>query len=793
MPFSVLPTHCTANSTTLIDHIFANFGVIESKRVTIKSLTVNTDITDHYANLVVVTSDNKKLNYAERPYIRIYNSTNIDNYQGMLAAVDWSCIYNCSSLDESVSILTDVLSNHYNTCFPLVRCSRKSFRDKNWINKELKKRISVKNRLFFRYKNSNSKEDESLYKAYKKDLDKLLDIQRKQFFQKLFDSRSNSIKKIWKSINNICCFKKSNDRPGISHITTNQGSCTSSGEIAQIFNNYFSSIGNSLASKINQIPNGYKDYLLHPNVQSMFIDPVTVNEVYNTILNLNKSNSTGSDDLTTRAIQLSANFVAPVLTFIINNSFVLGEFPKSFKIAKVTPIHKKGSTVKVENYRPISLLSNLSKIFEKLMYRRLYSFLTNYDLLYDKQFGFRKDHSTVDAIINAINMISMEHGRNKCVIGIFFDLAKAFDTVDHSILLSKLEYYGVRGIVYEWFKSYLSGRHQYTIVNKSSSALQNISIGVPQGSILGPLLFLIYINDIRYASNIADLTLFADDSNAFVSGNSLVDAFDLANRACAQLSTWFSSNALSVNYDKTCFIIFHPSKEDLNVLSIDAPNYIIQMDGILINRVFSVKFLGIMIDQHLNFKEHVNFLISKLNCIRGMFYSRRAYLPFSCRKKLYYALIYSLLQYGIEVYSLTSKYILDGLQIACNRVLRSLQCADRFANVKSLYCAYNTLPVSLLGNLCISKLIYRSLIISNDNCFSSNATHILFQLNHTCHNYQTRLSATNYLYKKPEKAFLSSYVNKCCTIWNNIPITIRNSSSAKSFIIQYQKYLLDNW
>ena len=168
-----------------------------------------------------------------------------------------------------------------------------------------------------------------------------MDFQRKKFFHNILDSRCNSIKQIWKSINSICSYKKSKSGTRISKLTTEQGSITSSCDTANAFNNYFSSIGNTLASKLNHIPNAYKDYLLFPNVQSIFIDHVTENEVFTTIMSLNKSNSTGSDELTSRALQLSANTIIPVLTFIINKSFVLGIFPNSFKTAKVTPIYRK--------------------------------------------------------------------------------------------------------------------------------------------------------------------------------------------------------------------------------------------------------------------------------------------------------------------------------------------------------------------------------------------------------------------------------------------------------------------
>lgn len=215
------------------------------------------------------------------------------------------------------------------------------------------------------------------------------------------------------------------------------------------------------------------------------------------------------------------------------------------------------------------------------------------------------------------------------------------------------------------------------------------------------------------------------------------------------------------------------------------------MDGILINRVGSVKFLGMYIDEHLNFKEHVDFLISKLNSIKGMIYSRRAYLPDSCRIKLYFSLVFSRLQYGIEVYCLTNKNIIESLHVACNRVLRSLQCVSRYSSVKSLYTKYNTLPISLLGNLYISKFIYRSLNDQNGQLSLRNAACQLFQLNCACHNYPTRISSTNYLYKKSSKAFLSSYVSKCCSIWNEIPVNIRSSPSAKAFIYNYKKLLFE--
>ena len=229
------------------------------------------------------------------------------------------------------------------------------------------------------------------------------------------------------------------------------------------------------------------------------------------------------------------------------------------------------------------------------MHRRLYKYLCSNNLIYDKQFGFRKNHSTIDAVINSINMIRMENGNDNYVIGIFYDLSKAFDTVNHKILLKKLHNYGIRGITLKWFESYLTSRFQYTVVNSSASAVLPISIGVPQGSILGPLLLTIYLNDLQFASKNPVLTLFADDSNAFVRANDLANTFELATMVCSKMSIWFKCNLLSVNYNKTSYMLFYPTKKDEEEIALKMLN--VSKDGMLLERVDCIKFLGLYIDE----------------------------------------------------------------------------------------------------------------------------------------------------------------------------------------------------
>jgi len=224
-------------------------------------------------------------------------------------------------------------------------------------------------------------------------------------------------------------------------------------------------------------------------------------------------------------------------------------------------------------------------------------------------------------LINCVDFIRTERGFINEEIGIFFDLSKAFDTVNHSILLAKMHHYGIRGIAYKWFDSYLRDRLQYTVVNNTASNLRPVSVGVPQGSILGPLLLIIYTNDMQNACDNADLFLFADDSNAFISGSSINEVYSKANETCHNLSAWFKCNLLSVNYDKTSFIVFYPSKSVES--AIVSNNLTVSIDNFEIKRVQYTKFLGIFLDENLNFKQHVKVLISKLNSVRGPIYHRR--------------------------------------------------------------------------------------------------------------------------------------------------------------------------
>ena len=354
-----------------------------------------------------------------------------------------------------------------------------------------------------------------------------------------------------------------------------------------------------------------------------------------------------------------------------------GIFPNILKLGIVSPVFKKGDPQKFDNYRPISTLPILSKIFEKLLYERIYSFLVSRKILYEKQFGFRKNHSTTHAINYSVKYITDNIEHKKHVIGIFLDLSKAFDTICHGKLIHKLQNYGIRGNCLELIRSYLTSRKQITKFNGTKSETANILYGVPQGSVLGPLLFLLYINDIINSTNNSEFVIFADDTNIFVTADNQKDVYTTANKVLQSIFMYMKANQLHINVSKCAYMHFRPNLNHFERLTCARSSgydqdLILSLNGQKVKKVDKIKFLGVIIDDKLNWDGQIEHLENKLLSTIVLIKRVKKFIPPSHYLKIYQSLFVSHLTYGIScwggIYPSKLKKLFN-IQKRCIRIL----------------------------------------------------------------------------------------------------------------------------
>ena len=387
---------------------------------------------------------------------------------------------------------------------------------KPWITKGILTSTRVKVKLFKLFKKTQNEDYYAQFKFYRDTINSLIRKSKKQYHKQYFMQHAHNIKKTWKGINNLL-HRQGNLKVSDIFLNIDGKLFTDQKIVVDKMNNYFVNVAENLANKIPKPQINHQYFLKNPNVHSIFLTEIGPDEIYKIVKDLGINKSGDIYGNTPNLVKLGGPVLIQILTLLFNKSIDQGIFPSALKLSKIVPIHKGDSIFEMSNYRPISLLPIFSKILEKLMYSRVIDFITKYNVLYTNQFGFQKNMSTEYAINSLLHNIVKSLNQDETGFCILLDFAKAFDTVNHEILLDKLQYYGIRGTALKWFQSYLNDRLQCTEIGNTQSDLKYIKCGVPQGSILGPLLFLLYINDIVLSSDVFKFTLFADDTSLFYS------------------------------------------------------------------------------------------------------------------------------------------------------------------------------------------------------------------------------------------------------------------------------------
>ena len=544
---------------------------------------------------------------------------------------DWSSIVDAGGTEDQYRAFNDTIQELHEECFPLTKIKTNPLSEsKPWISLSILKSIKKKNKMYKRYLISRSSELLESYKTYKNKLTTFIRLAEKEYFSGRLLQVKDNMSKTWAILNSMTNKNR-------SRVEKNGVEINNPKEIAEEFNNFFVNIGSELAKKVPLGMSKPLDFLNDIDYsESMFLAPTVTEEILDIISNLKNSSSSGVDNIPVKLIKLCKAELAPILAHINNQSLLDGIFPDSLKIAKVIPIFKSGNSDLVSNYRPISILSVFSKIFEKVMHSRLQKYIFDKAILHGSQFGFRSKLSTCMALLDLLDKLSSSIDNGEVTVGLFIDLAKAFDTVDHKILLNKLQHYGIRGIALKWFQSYLSNRKQCVTVNGQSSDFAIITCGVPQGSILGPTLFLLYINDLALVSKLFQIIMFADDTNLFVRGKSVEQIKNQINTELLIINEWFKTNRLSLNLDKTTYVIFGNKKFD------DIKIYFRDVE---IKRQFETKFLGVILQANLKWNTHINIVLSKTSKCLGIMSKIRHLIPQHLTRMLYLTLVEPYINY----------------------------------------------------------------------------------------------------------------------------------------------------
>ena len=801
IPLITKPTRVQDFSISLIDHAIVNTNAIKAE-ANIKSGIIYSGITDHLPVFLSIQEDHKTVP-RDRPLIRIYNEKNKNSFYKELEKCDWNSFKETNNVSTALKLFYKNWKECHDKSFPLMKLSRSKTKTKPWLNDELAKEIRYKNNQYKLTLLNPTAENKEKFRKLRNSITNKTRRAHGNYYQEIINGEKQNLKTLWDLFGKVVNTKKVRNGKKIRELQHKKKKITNDKDIADTLNDFFCGIGHDLAKNHNNDLESYKKYMGHATQDSIELIPTNKIEVFDIIRTLKKK-SGGADEVHPRLLLHCRSIIAPLLAHLYNLSFEHTDYPDLLKIAKVIPIFKKQheeERVDPGNYRPISLLSALNKILEKIIYKRLMKHIIKNNLLYKYQFGFRKNHSTTLALIDVIDNIRSNLHQGKKVAGVYIDFSKAFDCVNHHILLKKLEHYGIKGKMLQLIESYLTGRKQFTVANGTVSNTKEINCGVPQGSVLGPLLFLIYANDIQNCTTEV-LKLFADDSNGFIFENDYATLKSKIKSLLKELFKWSSDNKLTINTSKTCYSIFHSPKSNipvqLNSIKIN-PNEINQakdkkIKTITIKREKQSKYLGLHLDELLNWEYQIcdldEGLLPKLTKINNSFKIIKHYIPENNRMLMFTAYFASKLYYGLELIGSADNTLIHKLQVKQNRALKILFNKDFYTPTSKLHHDLKVLKVEDAYRFNLAKFVFKQQNNLLPDIFKNHYVKI-----YETHGHKTRqnelLKIDNTPMNSQHREKLSKIIG--AKIWNEIPQEIRKAKTLATFKLKCKAYYINRY
>ena len=842
-------------SATLIDQIITNLFEYEC---TAGNLLYSDS--DHHATFAIFNnytdSVREDLDIYRRQISKINEEALLDDFNSL----NWNeLVYYESNLDVATENLNKSIVELCDKHAPLKKLSnrRKKHNNKPWIDDNLLTLIRMKNHAHAVKSSTPTAINTEAFNKLRNLVTSQTRDKRKKFFAEYFQKFRTNSRKLWDGINQA--LEQTRYKKSLPNKIKDVNGKPVEGDqnIANAFAKYFKDIPGKTKQKIGPFKHPYLHYLnkQKPIDDYLELSDTNFDEIHEQVIKLKDNSSSGPVQVPNTFLKIIARPLSQVLTTIINRSIFSGYVPSVMKIGKQTPVHK-GGDISIRNYRPITVCSSISKILEKIVRDRVLKYINRVKILNKCQFGFRNKHSTNHAIMNLteLTLEGLENGLK--VGGVFLDIAKAFDTVNHRYLLRKLEYYGFRGRTLMWMESYLTNRQQYVNIRGHNSEMYKVECGIPQGAVLAPILFILFMNDITLCSNIFNFSMYADDT-CLILGIKVSEYDNVMKSELPKVVDWFSSNELLLNSDKTDYLNFGPhynkiyikGEYDLTELHSALPqflfddyfqelgdpdhielnkkgefilheltkvcpkyfmNELIEMpDGNIISEPEHVKYLGVYFDNNLKFKRHIDITCCKINRMVGILW-KSEHLNLEAKKMIYHSLIESHLNYAITIWGshfarniagiFEIDHIPENLKHLCNvqnKIIRAIFRKPKFDKISQTY-TRNTPLYRELEVLRLYDLYYFNLA-----CIAHEYFHVgdlpeavaenFVKKSHIC-SLNTRNNAIDLHYKTPK--LVSSYKKPSIAatmIWNTLPVEIRIIPGKTKFKTKLKEYYIEKY
>ena len=796
--FITKPTRVTNTSETLIDIISTtNIENISEHGC------IHTSLSDHFLVYAIHKIHPKCKSNLGHKLISFRSFKNFDNneFRSMLTNAPLSRM---ESVDRSNPNVNDYLLEWTTIIIGILNSlvPKKQLRVRKesvpWINADLRSLMTRRDRLhrkFISAKRTNNNNGDvvtkecnqlwSEYKSLRNQVNNVFIQNKREYFKREIKNNQGNPKGMWKCLRSLIP-KMRKDLPRSLHLDGH--SFDNDISIANAFNDYLIQINISDLQDDGSATNP-------PNVASIdpgsSVNPFEFDEIYSDtvkkiINNLDASKATGLDEISAKLIKNAGDVILPSITKLMNLSLSTGTYPEEWKHSKILPLHKKGDVNAIKNYRPISILPVLSKILERIVHKQLHDYLVSNDVLSNAQFGFRPGHTTASALGALTDTWLRAIDDGQIVGALFVDLKRAFDTVDSSILLDKLKKIGLSSSAISWFRSYLTNRKQQVSIRQTLSNERYLSVGVPQGSILGPLLFLIYIDDVVQVLKQSNVIMYADDTTLYVVGSSYNELQITLQHELNVLGNWIRTNKLQLNVDKTKLMIIG-SKQKLN--SCHDNDISITYNGIEIEHCASFKCLGVVIDKHLLWHDHVNSVCRKIYAGLAMLKRIRPFVEDDTLKLLYSCLIQSQMDYCCEIWGDRFNTHIERITKLQKRAARLILMCNIYTPSKDLFSRLRWQPFTQRIVYFRAVFVYKCL-----NNISARYYDDYFHEISETHTINTRQSSRHDLAipKYRTEYFTHSLSFLCPKLWNDLPVALRELTSLSTFKLHLKLHLTSN-